>query len=156
MSAIDTMGLPARSTLFEVMLHMAWADRELAPEEKKATEAAAIALGLVLPADRAMTSPDRRPIPWDDLPMGELTARECAIVYVCAAWMAFADAVEEPNETALLGKLRERLGLPVDEAAHLKAHAVRLSAAVRASRESWWHGFDRLVVEAARGIEPRA
>src|SRR5690606_41073828 len=55
MAAIDAIGIEARRVLLEVMMSVAWADREIAPEERQAARAAAMSLGLVMPGDTDLT-----------------------------------------------------------------------------------------------------
>lgn len=153
MSAIDAIGIEARHVLLEVMMAMAWADRQLQPEERQAAQAAAIALGLVLPADRDLTSPDRRPIPPEELEVAALPDRDRDIIYVCAAWMAMADSVEQPEEAEMLRRLRRKLAVPEDRAQALERRAVELRARQAATKATWWRSFDRLVVEAVRALE---
>lgn len=157
MAAIDAIGIEARRVLLEVMMSVAWADREIAPEERQAARAAAMSMGLVMPGDADLTSVDRRPVPPEELDIAPLRERDRELVYVCAAWMAMADAVEDPGETELLGRLGARLALSDERASWLKARATELRKAQVASKATWWRSFDRLVVEAARALEtPRA
>lgn len=153
MGAIDAIGLQARQVLLEVMMSVAWADRELAPEERQAAQAAAMSMGLVLPGDRDLTSPDRRPVPPEELDVSGLRERDRELVYLCASWMAMADTVEDPEETALLARLRERLEVGEERASWLKARAVDLRKAQQSTKATWWRSFDKLVVDAARALE---
>lgn len=152
MSAIDAIGIEARQVLLEVMMSVAWADRELAPEERQAANAAALALGLVNPGDRDVISPERRPIPVDEIDVSGLLARDRELIYLCASWMAMADTIEQSEETELLVRIRQKLGIDETRGAWLKARAVELRAKQTIERASWWRAFDRLVVEAARAL----
>ena len=152
MSAIDAIGIEARQVLLEVMMSVAWADRELAPEERQAANAAAMALGLVNPGDQEVISADRRPIPVDEIDVSQLKDRDRELIFLCAAWMAMADNLEQSEETDLLGRMRTKFGLDEPRAAWLKARAVELRAKQTAERSTWWRAFDRLVVEAARAL----
>lgn len=156
MGAIDAIGIEARQVLLEVMMSVAWADRELAPEERQAAQAAAMSMGLVLPGDRDLTSPDRRPAPPEELDITGLRDRDCELVYLCAAWMAIADTVEDPEETELLVRLRAKLGLAEDRARWLEARAVELRATQSETHATWWRSFDKLVVDAARALESKS
>jgi uncharacterized tellurite resistance protein B-like protein len=156
MGAIDAIGIETRQVLLEVMMAVAWADRQLAPEERQAAQAAAMSLGLVLPADRDVTSPDRRPVPVEELEVSLLRERDRELVYLCAAWMAVADTVEEPEETEMLARLRAKLGVADARAKWLVARAGELRMTQIESKATWWRSFDRLVVEAARALEMRA
>jgi len=155
MSAIDAIGIEARQVLLEVMMSVAWADRELAPEERQAANAAALALGLVNPGERDIVSPERRPIPIEDIDVTGLKERDRDLVFLCAAWMAMADTIEQTEETDMLVRLRAKLAVGDERARWLKARAVDLRAKQTVERASWWRAFDRLVVEAARAL-PRA
>lgn len=155
MGAIDAIGIEARRVLLEVMMSVAWADRELAPEERQAAHAAAMSMGLVLPGDGDLTSPDRRPVPPEELDVAPLRARDRELVYLCAAWMAMADTVQDPQETELLGRIRARLGVDAGRATWLEARAKELREAQVVSKATWWRSFDRLVVDAARALESK-
>ena len=152
MAAINAIGMQARRVLLEVMMSVAWADTELQPEERQAAQAAAMSLGLVLPGDQDLTSPDRRPVPPEEVDVSGLDARDKDLVYLCAAWMAMADEVEEPSETAVLARIAARLGLTADRSAWLMQRAVELRQSQTTARATWWRSFDKLVVEAARAL----
>lgn len=155
MAAIDAIGIGAREVLLEVMMHVAWADKVLMPEERQAAQAAAMSLGLVLPGERDLTSPDRQPVPLESLDISGLERRDRELVYVCASWMAMADQQEQTEETAVLDEVRGRLGLDAARAAELMTHARALRDRQNVERSSWWRAFDRLVVEAARSLDGR-
>ncbi len=149
MGALDAISSEAREVLLEALMSVAWADRTLAEEERKAAQAAAMGLGLVLPGDRDLTSPDRRPIRPEDLDVERLNDRDRELIYLCAAWMALADEIEDPSETKVLERLQARLGLAEDRCSWLKKRAEGLR---EKQPGSWWRAFDRLVVEAAKAI----
>ena len=153
MAAIDAIGIEARRVLLDVMMAVAWADRSLAPEEAEAARAAALSMGLVLPADHEHTSALRRPVRPEEIPLGGLTSRDRELVYLCAAWMALADAVEDAEEAQMLGALRAHLGLDMARAGWLRARAAELRASQSSTPSTWWRAFDRLVVEAARALQ---
>ena len=153
MAAIDAVSMQARGILLEVMMHVAWADRQLMPEERQAAQAASIALGLVLPSERDLTSPDRKPVPLDELDVGSLVSRDRELVFLCASWMAMADNEEQSEETEVLGRVGERLGLQAPDQARLMERARELRDRQTTDRTSWWRAFDKLVVEAARSLE---
>ena len=152
MSAIDAIGIEARQVLLEVMMSVAWADRELAPEERQAANAAAMALGLVNPGERDVIAPERRPIPVEEIDVSGLKERDRELIYLCAAWMAMADSIEQSEETDLLVRMRSKLGIGSERATWLMARAVELRTKQAVEKASWWRAFDRLVVEAARAL----
>lgn len=152
MGAIDAIGIEGRQVLLEVMMSVAWADRELAPEERQAAQAAAMSLGLVMPGDRDLTSSDRRPVAIEDLDTSALTDRDRDMVFLCAAWMAMADTVEQQEETELLTRVRRRLSIGDARGRWLHERAVELRKVQGIEKSSWWRAFDRLVVEAARAL----
>jgi DnaJ-domain-containing protein 1 len=156
MAAIDAVSVAARRALLEVMLQVAWADRELAPEERQAAQAAAMALGLVLPGERDLTAPDQAPPSLEMLDFSGLSPRDRELVYVCAEWMAQADSVEQAEEAELLARLRDKLGVETTRATELRTIAVNLHAKQVVERGSWWRAFDRLVMEAARSLAAKA
>lgn len=152
MAAIDAIGIEARTVLLEVMMSVAWADRELAPEERQAAHAAAMSMGLVLPGDRDLTSVERRPLPPEELDVSKLRDRDRELVYLCASWMAMADSVEDPEETDVLSRLRAKLGVADERATWLARRAHDLRASQSVTRATWWRSFDKLVIDAARSL----
>lgn len=152
MSALNAISQPAREVLLEALMSVAWADRTLAEEERKAAQAAAMSLGLVLPGDKDLASPDRTPVPPEQLAVDALNARDRELVFLCAAWMAFADHVEDPSETQILDRLQRRFEIDEDRVQWLKerAHELRDKQTPNAS---WWRAFDELVVEAAKSLQ---
>ncbi|HJL14961.1 MAG TPA: hypothetical protein RMH99_04855 [Sandaracinaceae bacterium LLY-WYZ-13_1] len=152
MGALDAISFEAREVLLEALMSVAWADRTLAEEERKAAQAAAMGLGLVLPGDRDLTSPDRKPIPPEELDASRLNERDRELVYLCAAWMALADEVEDPSETQVLERLQERFEIDGERSGWLKERAKDLREK-QSPNGSWWRAFDQLVVNAAKALE---
>jgi tellurite resistance protein len=152
MAAIDAVSVAARRALLEVMMQVAWADREIAPEERQAAQAAAMALGLVLPGEQDVTATDHAPPSIEELDTVGLGPRDRDLVYVCAEWMALADSVQQAEEKELLSRLRARLHVDEARAAELQTLARTLHEKQVVERGSWWRAFDRLVVEAARSL----
>ncbi len=153
MGALDAISAEAREVLLEALMSVAWADRTLADEERQAAQAAAMGLGLVLPGDRDLTSPDRRPIQPEELQINRLNTRDRELIFLCAAWMAVADEVEDPSETRVLDRLQARFELSDARSQELKARANELR---EQQPGSWWRAFDRLVVEAAKSLQREA
>ncbi len=156
MAAIDAVSVAARRALLEVMMQVAWADREIAPEERQAAQAAAMALGLVLPGEKDVTESDHTPPSLESLDFSALSDRDRDLVYVCAEWMAQADSVEQAEEVELLARLRAKLSVDETRAVDLRGIAVALHAKQVVERGSWWRAFDRLVMEAARSLATKA
>lgn len=151
MGALDAISTEAREVLLEALMSVAWADRTLADEERKAAQAAAMGLGLVLPGDRDLTSPDRKPVPPEKLVVDKLNHRDKELVYLCAAWMAMADEVEDPSETQILDRLQARFELTDERSAWLEERAKDLREH-QAPSGSWWRAFDQLVTSAAKAL----
>lgn len=151
MGALDAISAEAREVLLEALMNVAWADRVLAEEEREVAQAAALGLGLVLPRDRDLTSPNRRPIPPEALEVERLNTRDRELIYLCAAWMALADDIEHPDETRLLERFQKRFALDDGRCRWLKARAKDLRTRQPATT-AWWRAFDRLVVEAAKEL----
>lgn len=154
MSALDAISTDAREVLLEALMSVAWADRTLADEERKAAQAAAMGLGLVLPGDRDLTSPDRKPVPPESLDVSRLNDRDKELVYLCASWMAMADEVEDPEETRVLERLQARFAIAEERSAFLKRRAGRLREA-QSGTTSWWRAFNSLVVQAAKSLSEK-
>lgn len=144
MPAIDTMSSEARRSVFEVLLRMSWADGRLDRGERGAASGAAIALGLVDLADHLEMAPSLY-----DLRLDDLGLRERRMAYVAAAWMALADGIELPSETAMLEWLRQRMELPPAVAEELRRRA-RQMRTHRYDDCPGWRELDDLLVEVAR------
>lgn len=155
MGALDALSMNAREVLLEALMSVAWADRTLVDEERKAAQAAAMGLGLVLPGDRDLTSPDRKPVRPEELPVDRLSERDRELIYVCASWMALADEVEDPDETKVLQRIQGRFALPDHRATWLRERAATLRDDMPPGG-SWWRAFDRLVVGAARALSDKS
>ena len=151
MGALDAISMQAREVLLEALMSVAWADRTLADEERQAAQAAAMGLGLVRPGDRDLTAPDRRPVPPEQLDVSHLQPRDRDLIFLCSAWMAFADEIEDPAETHVLERLRAVLEIADERAAALRARASDLREK-QAPGGSWWRAFNDLVVQAARAL----
>lgn len=151
MGALDAISTQAREVLLEALMCVAWADRTLADEERQAAQAAAMGLGLVLPGDRDLTSPDRKPVPPERLDVATLNRRDRELIFLCSAWMAFADEIEDPEETKILERLQDAFELGDERTAWLKARASDLRKH-QTPDASWWRVFNSLVVEAARAL----
>ena len=152
MGALDAISMQAREVLLEALMSVAWADRHLAEEERQAARAAALGLGLVLPGDRDITSPERKPTPPEELEVEALPTRDRELVYLCASWMALADDVEDPSETHVLERLQARFELSDERAEALRQRAASLREE-NPLGASAWRAFDRIVVGAAKALE---
>lgn len=152
MGALDAISYEAREILLEALMTVAWADRTLVEEERKAAQAAAMGLGLVLPGDRDLTSEDHKPRPPEELDVSRLNARDRELVFLCAAWMALADEVLDPSETKVLERLQAKFELGDERRAWLEEQAKALRE-TQSPNGSWWRAFDKLVVEAAKRLQ---
>ena len=154
MSALNAISQQAREVLLEALMSVAWADRVLVDEEVAAAQGAALSLGLVLNQDRDLTCSERRPVPPEQLDAEVLGQRDRELVFLCAAWMALADEVEDPSETQILERLQARFHLDGERAEWLKARAASLRSG-RPVAGSAWREFDALVVAAARALDEK-
>ncbi|MCX7807671.1 MAG: TerB family tellurite resistance protein [Deltaproteobacteria bacterium] len=150
MAAIDALSAGARKALLETLVAIAWADREITPEEKQAVGGALTALGLVLPHDRGAGNLESGPLPLNSLAYGSLSQRERELIYLCALWMTGVDAEEHPAERSLLAQLASQLEISAERTQRLASIARKISSSLVPVRESWWRFFDALVVQAAR------
>ena len=151
MSAIDAIGEVATSTVFDVLVCMAWADRKLAEEEVAAARAVAIALGLPGGSEFLDDAVQLGSQSLETLPLEALGSREAELTYLCAAWMALADLEEDPTERTLLEELRRRLRIVPARASWLHDRAQKLRKETPAT-VSFWREFDTLVVGAAKAL----
>lgn len=147
------MKLPSdvSSKLFDLVVHAAWADRTIQPEELSAARAAARVL-----------HPDGEAGARGKLALGPevslsaiaeaLTYRESAVGFAIAAWMALADGVEHPRETAMLNQWRFLTGVPRDVASEMRAVVRR----TRAARERSLDEQLRALIDEAAGVVAHA
>lgn len=149
MGALDAISTDAREILLEALMGVAWADRDLSDEERQYAQAAAVSLGLVLDSDRSLLSPDRKPVPVEDLAVDKLGQQDRELIYLCAAWMALADEIVLSAEAELLERMAEHFSLSPVRSGRLREISIELREH-QPPTEAWWRDFDELVVEAAR------
>jgi aspartate ammonia-lyase len=125
---------PARRTIFEVMVAMAWADARIEREEVLAVQAAGRVLQI--PGD-AIDALDQGIPSIRSIDVAPLDRHERKLVYLCAAWLACVDANEEASEESLLEELRAALAIASTEATELRDEARYLRATSPASLR--WH-----------------
>lgn len=141
-----------RRDVLDLVRAVLWADGELADRELGLARGAAVALGLVLPADGTAFSPARGPSPLRPGAFSQAGLRERMLAYAVAAFTALADGRVDAREAAYLVSLRARLGLSESAVSLLTGHA-RWALSTRSPAEPWHRTFDRLVLEGARRVD---
>jgi hypothetical protein len=101
--------LPAQS--FVALAAVGWADGSLRPSEATALVDAATKLGLVGSDLAAVEQSTKSPVRLDAFEPGKMTLWECVVTYALASWLARLDGVQSTDESTLLRRLGERLGL---------------------------------------------
>lgn len=95
--------------VFLALATVAWADGELAPEERTGILRAAEGAGY--PADdlAQLDAAIQQPRDIASLNLGKLSATDRVFVYATAVWLAQMDGMVEPGEREALQKLGDRL-----------------------------------------------
>jgi uncharacterized membrane protein YebE (DUF533 family) len=104
-----TIKLPAQS--FVALAAVGWADGSLRRSEVTALVDAARKLGLEGADLAAVEQSTKSPVLLDAFEPGTMTVWECIVTYALATWLARLDGVQSSDESALLRRLGDRLGL---------------------------------------------
>lgn len=104
-----TAKLPKQS--FVALAAVGWADGTLKRSEATALVDAARKLGLEGDDLAAVEQSTTAAVSLDAFDHGTMTLWECIVTYALASWLARLDGVQSADESAVLKKLGERLGL---------------------------------------------
>ncbi|MDX6740438.1 lyase family protein [Actinocorallia sp. A-T 12471] len=131
---------PVRHGVLDAATIIVHADDVVTAAERLALETVAAALAVPVPE----AVPDRLTVP------DGTRHADRRLVYACAAWMVWADQVEDASETAALEDIRTACDLTPDEAAALAAqmsalHRERRRYVPRSEDLPWWEEFGRLL-----------
>ena len=118
--------------VFVVLAAVAWADGQLHPDEADAIVRAAAEVNLSLEEIVAIEEATRRPVDLGIVDQANLSKSDRLFVYAIACWITRIDGRVTDEETATLGRLAERLGIP-------ERARTRVAAAVR-EVASWPEG----------------
>lgn len=134
----------ARGLLLPMLAQISWADGHVSLAERSAARGAALAVGAVDPMDRRCASLLPRDAAVDASGLAALPTLERQLLVACAAWLALADGVETPSETAALYRLATAAKLSRAAATRL-AGTARWIRAYAPARLTWRQEADRLL-----------
>ena len=101
--------LPAQT--FVALAAVAWADGSLKRSEATALVDGARKLGLEGAELATVEASTRGPVALDAFDRGAMSTWECVVTYALASWLARLDGVQSKDESGVLLRLGERLGL---------------------------------------------
>lgn len=127
MSWSRLVSLRARDALFDLVVHVLWADGRVTPDELSAARGAAIALKLDTSSFGGLFGRVSRT--FESLELDSLGPLERPLAYGAAVWMALADRELAVSENLLLQRTRRVLGVG-------DAMAVRIESLVFASLDT--------------------
>lgn len=114
--------------IFLALAAIAWADGRLDPDEADAIVRAAVEAGLELDAIEEIESATRERIDLGTVDRSALSKEDRLFVYALACWIARLDGEVTDEESAALGALGERLGVPERPRAHAESIAREIAA----------------------------
>jgi uncharacterized membrane protein YebE (DUF533 family) len=98
--------------VYVALAAIGWADGSLDPDEADAIVRAAVDEGLEIDEIASIEAATKKKIDLGALERGQMTKEDRLFVYGVACWIARLDGKVTDDETAALGKLGERLGVP--------------------------------------------
>jgi uncharacterized membrane protein YebE (DUF533 family) len=116
-------GIALNRDIFLALAAIAWADGRLDADEADAIVRAAVEAGLDLPAIEEIETATRERIDLGTVDRSTLSKQDRLFVYALACWIARLDGEVTEEESAALGTLGERLGVPERPRAHAEAIA---------------------------------
>jgi uncharacterized membrane protein YebE (DUF533 family) len=122
------MALTLPSQVFVALAAVAWADGRLTRAEGTALVEAARKHGLDADELAAVAHSMSAPVAVDAFDPGALTQWQRVVTYALASWLARVDGVQSSSESAVLGKLGDRLG--VEEGLRQRAAGAAFDIAV--------------------------
>ena len=118
-----TIGTRACTEILALLVHVAWADGQLADEEKNGVRAAATILNLGKEQRARLDELLSAPVSLDDILVEALSAHERAYAFVAATWMTGVDADVHDQEKAALDRIADRFELDAGRRSELSAIA---------------------------------
>ena len=116
-------GTKLNRDIFLALAAIAWADGRLDPDEADAIVRAAVEAGLDLPEIEEIEVATRERLDLGAIDRSSLTKEDRLFVYAIACWIARLDGQVTEDESAALGQLGERLGVPERPRAHAEGIA---------------------------------
>ncbi len=131
-----TLGTRACTEILALLIHVAWADGQLASEEKSGVRAASGIFNLSREQRARLDAALEAPLPLDQILVESLSAHERSYAYVAAAWMTAVDADVDPKEKAALEQVADHLGVDAPRRVELDAIARDLLT-LRTGKADW-------------------
>jgi uncharacterized membrane protein YebE (DUF533 family) len=143
-----TISAHACTETLRLLIAIAWADGRLDDKEKAGVRGAAEVLNLSQDFRTKLDEALKKSLPFDQILLEGLSARDQAFAYVAAVWMSGVDDDVDDKEKALLDRLAKELGFSTEHRAELDAIAKDLP---RAAGGKW--GDE--IVSLFKAIPPR-
>jgi uncharacterized membrane protein YebE (DUF533 family) len=133
-----TIGTRACTEILALLVHVAWADGQLADDEKSGVRAAATVLNLTKEQRARLEDLLAAPVGLDDIIVESLSAHERAYAFVAATWMTGVDAEVHDKEKGALDHIADRFNLDAARRGELSAIARDLLHLHKGKKE-WAH-----------------
>lgn len=132
-----TIGTRACTEILALLVHLAWADKKLAEQEKAGIRAAASVFNLSREQRDRLDQAMKSPLPFDQLLLDTLSPRDQAFAYVAAVWLTGVDQDIDPREQDALDRTADRLGIDAARKAELTQMAREHEPAPEQRGEAW-------------------
>ena len=118
-----TISAHACTETLRLLIAMAWADGRLDDKEKAGVRGAADVLNLSKDFRAKLDESLKKAVPFDQILLEGLSARDKSFAYVAATWMSGVDQDVDDKEKALLDRLAQSFGFGNDHRTELAAIA---------------------------------
>jgi tellurite resistance protein len=130
-----TLGATTCAETLTLLISIAWADGNLADEEKEGVRAAAGALNLTKERRAQLEQSLEKAPAIEKAALGKLSSRDQGFAYVAATWMARIDGTVAEGEQELLDEIAAAMKLDDEQREKLEALAAELEP--REKGASW-------------------
>jgi len=113
----------ARDVLYDLLVHVSWADGRITPDELSAARGAADALSMDTSSFGGLFG--RVVVSLDAIGLEQLGPLERPLAYAAAVWMAMADQELAVSEHAVLRRARRALDLPEELAGRIELMSIQ-------------------------------
>lgn len=113
----------ARDVLYDLLVHVSWADGRITPDELSAARGAADALSMDTASFGGLFG--RVAVSLESIGLEQLGPLERPLAYAAAVWMAMADQELAVSENTLLRRTRHALDLPEELAGRIELMSIQ-------------------------------
>lgn len=152
---VTSIDLATRHKILDVMIAMAWADGRLAQEEELVMQVVADALQLNMNSEEVTKKLTAGSVSLEGVE--KMSQQDCELLYLCAAWLAFADNEEASEEKQMLEEVGVTLKIDESKAQELRDRLIKLRQekaefVPQSEKFPWWEEFERLLSIAVQQI----